>query len=43
MVREATTLLRPTDVTPQTQWRALIAARVGAVRLIDNSAWHQRA
>jgi pantoate--beta-alanine ligase len=42
VVREATTLTRPREVTPETQWRALIAARVGAVRLIDNAPWKPR-
>ena len=42
VVREASTLMRPTDVTPQTQWRALIAAKVGSVRLIDNAPWTAR-
>jgi pantoate--beta-alanine ligase len=42
VVREAHTLTRPQDVTPETQWRALIAARVGAVRLIDNAPWTAR-
>lgn len=43
VVREATTLLRPTEATEQTQWRALIAARIGSVRLIDNAPWQPRA
>jgi pantoate--beta-alanine ligase len=43
VVREASTLLRPTDITPATQWRSLIAARVGSVRLIDNAPWQPRA
>jgi len=42
VVREATTLTRPADVTPETQWRALIAARIGSVRLIDNAPWTAR-
>lgn len=43
VVREASTLLRPDNPTPETQWRALIAARVGNVRLIDNAPWMPRA
>ncbi len=42
VVREATTLLRPAEATEQTQWRALIAARIGSVRLIDNAPWQPR-
>lgn len=36
VVRDAATLL---DVTPERAGRALIAARLGNVRLLDNSAW----
>lgn len=36
VVRDATTLL---DVTPERAGRALIAARLGAVRLLDNAPW----
>jgi pantoate--beta-alanine ligase len=36
-IRDATTLLRPTGDTRH--YRALIAAKVGPVRLIDNAAW----
>lgn len=41
VVREAATLERPAPgaTTRDTQWRALIAARVGSVRLIDNCGW----
>jgi pantoate--beta-alanine ligase len=39
VVREASTLLHLATSTPTTQWRALIAAKVGAVRLIDNADW----
>jgi pantoate--beta-alanine ligase len=42
VVREASTLLRPKETGAETQWRALIAARVGAVRLIDNGPWTSR-
>jgi pantoate--beta-alanine ligase len=38
-VREAETLLPP-RAGFSGPWRALIAARVGSVRLIDNAAWH---
>jgi len=37
VVRDAATLLAPAHGRPM---RALIAARVGNVRLIDNAAWH---
>lgn len=36
VVRDAATLL---DVTPERAGRALVAARLGNVRLLDNSAW----
>ncbi|MFO0831624.1 MAG: pantoate--beta-alanine ligase [Phycisphaerales bacterium] len=39
VVRDAATLERPAIAPPNTAWRALIAARVGSVRLIDNCAW----
>lgn len=41
VVREASTLERPPGGRPMVgvEWRALIAARVGSVRLIDNCAW----
>jgi pantoate--beta-alanine ligase len=39
VVREATTLLRPAVPGPGTRWRALVAARVGEVRLLDNAPW----
>ncbi len=43
VIRDAGTLLRPApDQPPPDHWRALIAARVGSVRLIDNAAWAPR-
>jgi pantoate--beta-alanine ligase len=38
VIRDAATLLRPAGGTAPS-WRALIAARLGDVRLIDNDAW----
>lgn len=38
VVRDARTLEEPSPGVP-VEWRALIAARVGGVRLIDNMAW----
>jgi pantoate--beta-alanine ligase len=43
VVREAESLLRPPFVSARTSWRALIAARIGLVRLIDNDAWERSA
>lgn len=43
VIRDASTLLRPRAAdSPPTAWRALVAARVGAVRLIDNAPWPSR-
>lgn len=44
VVRDAATLERPAAgaTTRDIRWRALIAARVGSVRLIDNCAWPDR-
>jgi pantoate--beta-alanine ligase len=39
VVREAHSLLRTASNPSTTPWRALIAARVGPVRLIDNMPW----
>jgi pantoate--beta-alanine ligase len=39
VVRDAATLM-PVAESSRGPWRALIAARVGSVRLIDNAAWH---
>lgn len=39
VVREGHTLLRTDSDPDTTPWRALIAARVGSVRLIDNAPW----
>ncbi|CAG0950331.1 pantoate--beta-alanine ligase [Phycisphaerales bacterium] len=38
VIREAETLTRPAE-SVGARWRALVAARVGSVRLIDNGAW----
>jgi pantoate--beta-alanine ligase len=43
VVRDAATLGRPVGDGMAGAWRALIAARVGAVRLIDNAAWQPAA
>lgn len=40
VIRDARTLTRPREHdAPPPAWRALIAARVGSVRLIDNAPW----
>ena len=39
VVRDAATLLPPSEQEPTAPYRALIAVRLGAVRLIDNAAW----
>ena len=39
VVRDAATLVREPGSVPGVRYRALIAARVGAVRLLDNTPW----
>lgn len=39
VVRDSESLIRKSGTNKTGSWRALIAARVGTVRLIDNSAW----
>ena len=39
VIRDAATLLPPSTEAPTRPCRALIAVRLGAVRLIDNAAW----
>ncbi len=43
VVREAVSLQRPRQESSQVQWRALIAATFGTVRVLDNAAWQPRA
>ncbi len=41
VVREAASLVRPAVAGPEIRWRAIIAARVGSVRLLDNAPWQR--